>query len=82
MITKKEIKVEAVDTYICNGCGDEYPAELFTGLHEITVEGHYMSNVFADATRYTFSLCEKCLDPIFNKFKHPPTTEDDFLLYP
>lgn len=43
----------------------------FYGLIEATVSGGYKSDSLSDGTTYTFSLCENCLDELFNQFKVP-----------
>lgn len=41
------------------------------GLVETTVVGGYFSDPLDDCTTYTFSICEDCLDELFNSFKIP-----------
>jgi len=72
MIKIKKIEVDAVQTYTCNNCAKDYPAELFTGIEEIGVTGHWESVVLSDATRYWFSICEHCLIKMFKSFKIKP----------
>ena len=73
---------------ICNRCGlscrlpDGHNREANHGLVDCHVDGSYDStpdNGFGaldDCTRYTFSLCEFCLDWLFTTFRVPPTTRD------
>lgn len=65
------------DSYVCNGCGgglcprnDSCPY----GLVEAVVDGGYSSTHLSDAVNYQFSLCEKCLREMFDRFVVPPTT--------
>jgi hypothetical protein len=45
------------------------------GLVEQTVSGGYSSEHLLTTTRYTFSLCEKCLRNLFDSFKVPPAVD-------
>lgn len=68
------------DSYVCNGCGgglcprnDSCPY----GLVEAVVDGGYSSTHLSDSVNYRFSLCEKCLREMFDKFAVPPATWSD-----
>lgn len=73
----------------CNMCGescqllDKSGADCGeSGLIDCEVVGGYFSTpgngygALDDCTSYTFSLCEFCLDWLFNQFKIPPGTFD------
>lgn len=73
-ITKREFKeVEIIADIICNKCGKSCrgPIGNFNGLIEVQVDGAYDSTDLEDGAIYKFSLCEKCLKPILESFKHP-----------
>ncbi len=63
---------------LCNNCGGTMcPIGTMNeihphGLHKAKVTGGFNSYHLFDMTRYTFSLCEKCLRELFNKFIIPP----------
>ena len=72
--------VRSAEDYVCNNCSgmltisekeDGCKADPY-GLLETTVSGGYFSNYLLDCTNYTFSLCEKCLRDMFDKFVVPP----------
>jgi hypothetical protein len=81
-------KLEQIDV-ACNMCGlscmlteSESPAGGLHGLINEEVYGGYLSTpgnghgALDDLTRYTFSLCEFCLDWLFSKFKVPVSIDD------
>jgi len=72
---------------VCNMCGlscmlRSDPYHDCNGLLNSTVQGGYESTpgngsgALDDMTRYMFSLCEWCLDDMFQKFKIPPRVQD------
>jgi hypothetical protein len=75
---------------MCNFCGEtceivgDSTGEIKenSGLIDANVSGGYGSTpgngngTLDDCTKYTFSLCEWCLDWLFEQFKTPPTTSD------
>lgn len=71
--TKTEmVEQEITEDVICNKCGNSCKKDHgFYGLIEHTVSGGYESEPLSDGTNYTFSLCEKCLDGLFDTFKVP-----------
>jgi hypothetical protein len=85
---KKEIETEVTTDIICNLCGescslgpsfnDERAPYDYNGIIEHTVIGGYNSTpgngagALDDSMQYTFSLCEFCLDWLFEKCKIPP----------
>lgn len=77
VLVKKE--VEMTDDIICNMCGETcFDGEYnYNGLIEVMAEGSYGSKVLADGVRYTFSICEACLEKhVFIKCKIPPQTDE------
>jgi len=84
MKTTKKIQIEVIDTITCNNCGLTKPTAEFTGLEEVSVKGHFVSEVLNDETKYTFSLCEHCLKELFDGFQYPveEVEYNDFLAYP
>lgn len=65
--------------YTCNMCGDSLLYGSYNepyGLVDQVVGGGYGSKHLFDMTSYTFSLCEKCIRDMFNKFVNPPKTID------
>jgi hypothetical protein len=77
-ITKKVRKTQIVTTDIlCNKCGNSLKEKLttdgkwseFYGLIECQVSGGYCSPVLSDCIIYSFSLCERCLQELFENFK-------------
>lgn len=78
---KKIIKeVEIIDDIFCNKCGRSLKTKLdpdgtifdIYGLSEVSISGGYLSTHLVDGVRYTFSLCEECLDGLFKTFKIQP----------
>lgn len=70
---------------LCNMCGEtmcpigQMNEQHPHGLHNIHVAGSFDSYHLFDMTRYTFSMCEKCLRILFNQFLIKPTlNEEDF----
>lgn len=74
---------------ICNCCGEPCSTcdtpeldQAPMGLIDCTVRGCYDSTpgngtgALDDATTYTFSMCEFCLDWLFEQFQAPPTVSD------
>lgn len=86
MKTTKTVKqdVEIIDDVICNKCGKTCMKVLVKesnlkepyGLVEETVTGGYWSDDLEDLTKYTFSLCEKCLSELFDSFVVPVEKDD------
>lgn len=72
-LVKKQIEV--IDDILCNKCGKSCKEDCgedvieYCGLIETTIEGGYFSPVLEDAVKYTFSLCEECLNELFKTFK-------------
>lgn len=74
---------------LCNECGSDCQIRHlgphlgthmgYYGLIKAKVTGGYFSEHLQDATRYKFSLCEKCLKELFDGFKIPVDTEECFL---
>jgi hypothetical protein len=77
--------MKEMNEHICNLCGltcilndrcRDYGCEH--GLLDVQVQGGYESTpgngsgALDDTTFYTFSLCEFCLDWLFQQFKNPP----------
>jgi len=60
------------NSMLITDCGDNYAY----GLFKQKVSGAYNSEHLLDLNAYTFSLCEKCLRNLFNKFNIPPTVDD------
>jgi hypothetical protein len=52
----------------CNGCGLEYLKDYCLNAE---VSGGYGSTHLMDLTKYSFSLCESCLEKLFFNFKIP-----------
>lgn len=61
---------------LCNLCGEylcpKDDEQSPYGLVDAEVSAGYFSYHLSDMTRYTFSLCEKCLREIFNRCKIKP----------
>lgn len=73
--------VRKSETYICNNCGENLclghnDMKSPHGLVDASVTGGYCSDHLFDMTSYEFSLCEKCLRTMFNKFVIPPKVTD------
>jgi len=78
---------------ICNMCGESCDLKNFKddsvmdegGLIDCKVSGGYSSTAgngygaLDDSTSYRFSLCEFCVDWLFQQFKTPPQTSDYML---
>lgn len=75
---------------VCNGCGcecnlceDMFDVPVLGGLIDATVRGTYFSTpgngsgALEDVTNYGFSLCEFCLDWLFQQFRLPPRVWPD-----
>lgn len=63
-------EVNEVEDIICNKCGNSCFGEMnYNGLIEAEVSGGYDSTHLLDGESYQFSICESCLDEIFNSFK-------------
>lgn len=72
-ITKE---VEETCDILCNKCGKSLKCEFnINGLVEAEVRGAYDSPRLLDGAKYEFSLCEKCLFELFDKFVLPPWRE-------
>lgn len=72
-----EIKTITKDI-LCNKCGESCTpkfSKAFCGLIEVEVYGNYHSEVLEDLKKYTFSICEKCLDIMFAEFIIHPKTD-------
>lgn len=77
-IRRTETKeVERIADVLCNKCGESCKSEMgsFYGLIEAVVTGGYESSHLGDCTVYKFSLCEGCLQSIFDTFKHDPLND-------
>lgn len=71
---------------ICTVCSESCALHLYDdhyeneGLTDVSIMGGYPSTpgnglgALDDATRYTFSICEFCLDFLFENARVPPTT--------
>lgn len=73
-VVQKE--VEEIDDLICNLCGGTLKQVIssdgmynFCGLEEVRMNCGYGSH--NDGTTFTFSLCEKCVEELMNKFRVP-----------
>jgi len=61
----------------CNLCGRSLEVQVAKGitntcgLVEVEVRGSYGSPVLKDFVTYRFSLCERCLEELFQRFKLP-----------
>jgi hypothetical protein len=78
--THKESKieeVEVIDDIFCNYCGKSCKNEYgqYEGLIEHHICGGYGSKL-GDSIEYTFSICEICLDNLFDRFVHKPKISD------
>ena len=70
---KKEIDV--IDDILCNRCErscKNNDDDNFYGLIEASFSTGYGSPCLPDGMCYTFSLCEKCLDLLFEDFRIKP----------
>lgn len=73
---EKLIEEEVVDDIICNKCGKSCKGGYnFEGLLEIKIMGGYGS-LLGDMETYEFSICETCLQSMFEKFLIPPEHKD------
>jgi|GEM_PF-2744842 len=73
-LEKVEVDKDVLDDVICNKCGESCKDSSnmnYEGLLEVSVEGGYASKL-GDSVRYTFSLCENCLEELFKSFKINP----------
>lgn len=81
-IIKKELITEEkdiIEDIICNKCGKTCNKNFEDsklnpdpyGLIEVTVSGGFLSKPLHDGNSYTFSLCEQCLQELFDNFKIP-----------
>lgn len=62
---------------VCNMCGESTilalePVVDIGGLDNCEVIGGYFSSALEDCSKYKFSICEFCLDYLFERFKIPP----------
>lgn len=86
--TKKTITEEReyVTDVLCNKCGKSCvpvhrplscdAPKWACGLVETTIHGKFLSPVLEDLTSYTFSICELCVQQLFESFIIPPTKND------
>lgn len=75
-VQKEDIEIEDI---ICNKCGKSMNTECgFIGLEDAKVRGHYSSTNLKDYHTYSFSLCEECLEQLFNTFKISVDISDPF----
>jgi hypothetical protein len=73
-------EVEIVTDVICNMCGESCLSKRsFNGIIDAYVEGGFDSTHLKDCTRYTFSVCEKCVKEWFDNFKIPVEITEYFL---
>jgi hypothetical protein len=75
------------DAVLCNGCGQSlYPKvhpghegineQIANGLKDVQLVGGYDSDGLLDMSRYTFSLCERCIRlKVFSACVIPPKVE-------
>ena len=78
-LVKEQITVDKVEDLICNACGNSLKEDHnFCGLEEVEVIGCYDSPVLDDGVKYSFSLCEHCLNDMFKKFLIKPHEKDLF----
>jgi len=65
--------VVAPESYVCNMCGGGMVGEIgnILGLAGASVSGGPDSDGLSDMMSYRFSICEKCLRSMFEKFKVP-----------
>ena len=75
-ITKThQVTEEYVEDILCNKCGKSLKqpsgCQNFCGLEEVSVRGNYDSPVLGDMAIYYFSLCEYCLQELFDAFTIP-----------
>lgn len=85
-IAKQKADDIRMKSFICNYCGlscNVGPNGRGNGLLDADVYGGYSSPNYGaldDATKYSFSLCEFCLDWLFCQFKIPVScSEGDFV---
>lgn len=86
-VIEKTVQQEIVEDVLCNMCGSSCGIKLgetkeYYGLIEITVSGGYASPKLGDCSLYRFSICEYCLDELFNKFKIPVEEPSISLRFP
>jgi len=69
---------EAVDDVICNKCGKSCKTNCgnFEGIIEYTFMGGYDSYL-GDQRVFTFSMCEHCIEKMFETFMHSPERTDE-----
>ena len=78
----KRLIIDPTDQ-LCNNCGDTLCPlgtmnyQVPHGLYNCTVRGGYDSYHLFDCTKYTFSLCEKCLRHMFMAFIIKPQINDE-----
>jgi hypothetical protein len=71
-IKTKQINEQVITDILCNKCGQSCKKECgFLGLIEAKVSGGFDSYPLSDGVNYTFSICEHCLNSMFDKFKIP-----------
>ena len=71
-------KVKYVTDVFCSKCGESCKTSgQYHGLIDTKVYGGYSSPKLEDGTTYIFSLCEICLDKLFQSFKLPPEKYED-----
>ena len=68
-----EVEKVQIDDILCNACGKSCKDRSdmnFEGLIETSITGGYASKL-GDQITYTFSICEDCLEKLFESFKIP-----------
>jgi hypothetical protein len=76
--SRKQLIKEGLENVLCNQCGEKCYSDYapdYYGLIDCKVSGGFSSEYLIDGNIYTFSLCEKCLTEMFEKFKIPVIIE-------
>jgi hypothetical protein len=77
ILRKVTIEKEETEDILCNMCGESCKEgkygdsqwSQYQGLIEVDISAGYDSKVLNDGDEYIFSLCEKCLKELMDKFK-------------
>lgn len=65
--------VKDPESFVCNMCGGKLVGSMnLLGLPDCKVSGAYDSTHLEDTMSYRFSMCEKCLKDMFDRFAIPP----------